>query len=112
MKKRGLVLIENDVFDIAREIRRIDDDYRIFYNTVKRRFEVHHTKCNPTLQLVVPYNGLDYRTVVFVQKTRVGRSVNEPDIDGYNEAIEKKAIDKIREDTAYAVKQIYTNAKR
>jgi len=106
MKKNHLILIENDVFDIARELKVIDEGYRVYFNRTKDRFEIHHIECYPTLQLVVPYDTLDYRTVVFVRKTRVGRTVDPLDIDEYNRILEEKKTKKIKEDAVYAAKQI------
>ena len=102
-----LVMIENDVFDIAEELKKIDEGYRVFFNKCKNRFEVHHLDCFPTLQLVLPYESLDYRTVYLVNQTRVGRSLNPIDIDKENQELEEKKLKKIKDDAAYAAKQIF-----
>ena len=104
-KQKGLVPIENDVFDVAWELKKIDDGYRICFNKQKNRFEIHHVDCHPTLQLVVPYESLDYRTVLFVQKTRVGRELNPTDVDEWNRQLEEKKVKKIKEDAEYMLKQ-------
>ena len=102
----GLLEITNDVFDIADELKKIDSDYRVYYNKIKHRFEIHHLRYKPTLQLVVPYDTLDYRTVDFVQMTRVDRTAEPLDIDELNRIAEEKAVRKIKEDTLYMLKQL------
>lgn len=68
----NLIEIKTDLFDIAWQLRRIDDGYRIFYNPMLSRYEVHNLsqKLN-TLCLVVPYDCLDARTLRLVYATRV-----------------------------------------
>lgn len=63
-------LITNDLFDIAWRLRAVNDDYRVYYNTEKNRYEVHDFKKN-TLQFVVPYDELDARTVEYARYSRV-----------------------------------------
>ena len=65
-----LISITNDLFDIAWRLRAIDDDYRIVYNTEKKRYEVHKASCG-SMQFVIPFDELDARAVYYARKTRV-----------------------------------------
>lgn len=65
-----MILITNDLFDISSRLRAINDDYRLYYNGQKRRYEVHSAK-RKALQFVVPYNELDARTVEYAMYSRV-----------------------------------------
>ena len=65
-----MILITNDLFDIAWRLRAVNDDYRVYYNVEKNRYEVHSFKQN-TLEFVVPYGELDARTVEYARYSRV-----------------------------------------
>lgn len=65
-----LILITNDLYDISARLRAINDDYRLYYNGEKRRYEVHSAK-RCALQFVVPYDELDARTVAYAMYSRV-----------------------------------------
>jgi hypothetical protein len=69
--------IKNDLFDVVSELKRTDDGYSVVYNRRRGRFEVHHARCRPTLQLVLPYKELDYRSVLHVKRTRTERMTEE-----------------------------------
>ena len=61
-----------DTFDIVKKIKSIDNNYRVFRNIQKHRFEIYYQKgVNLDLQLVVPYGELDYRTINLLNKTKV-----------------------------------------
>ncbi len=69
-KMNNLILIENDIFDINTRLKAIDDGYFIVYNTVKNKYEVHNRKNGiNTYAITVPFDELDYRTVILVNRT-------------------------------------------
>ena len=68
-----MIEITNDLFDIAWRLRSVNDDYRLYYNAEKRRYEVHSAERN-ALQFVVPYDELDARTVEYARYTSVGNA--------------------------------------
>lgn len=102
-----LVKIENDVFDIASRLKEIDSDYFVIYNRTKKRYEIHNEKQKPTLALVVPYNGLDSRTIGYVLKTKISR-IDEivREIDEHNEKVEKQKFDSSIERLSYKTKNL------
>ena len=72
MKQAYLIPITTDLFDIASRLREIDANYKLFFNKLLNRFEVHNqAQRGNTLAVVVPYQQLDARTVHYVRKTRV-----------------------------------------
>lgn len=65
-----MILITNDLYDISSRLRTINDDYRLYYNVAKGRYEVH-SAARGALQFVVPYDELDARTVQYARYSRV-----------------------------------------
>lgn len=63
-----LISITNDVFDIADRLRSVDESYRLFYNTERKRYEVYSAN---NFQFSLPYEQLDARAVNYARKTRV-----------------------------------------
>ena len=63
--------ITNDVFDVARRIKEIDENYFVIYDRRLLRFEIHNKRQRPdTLSLVLPYDTLDCRAIDKVLSTR------------------------------------------
>lgn len=60
--------IQNDLFDIADRLKEVDERYELYFNKKLRRFEIY---ANGALQLAVPFDRLDERTVVLARKTRL-----------------------------------------
>ena len=72
MKQAYLLPITNDVMDVAWSLRQIDDNYRVYYNKLLARYEVHNVRQKgDTLAVIVPFDSLDARTIFFVRRTRV-----------------------------------------
>ncbi len=87
-------MITNDVFDIAKRIKEIDQDYFVVYDKKLCRFEVHNKRQKPdTLSLVLPYDRLDCRAIDKVLSTRtqyVAKLLEQ--IDKQNEQLHEKQI--------------------
>lgn len=60
--------IENDLFDIANRLKEVDERYELFYNGRKHRFEIY---AQGVLQIAVPFDCLDERTVILARETRL-----------------------------------------
>ena len=86
-----MIEITNDLFDIASRLRAINDDYRLYYNAQKRRYEVHSAK-RQRLQFIVPYDELDARTVEYARYSRVenAKRIFE-DIEKHNSKLEQQS---------------------
>lgn len=66
------IKISHDVYNISNRIKDIDRDYYVVYDTDRRRFEVHNScQLGSTYCLSLPYDSLDYRTLIYVLKTRI-----------------------------------------
>lgn len=91
MNEKYLVKVA-DTFGIEVRLREIDDGYRVFYNKVKNRYEIHNVKLRPnTLVLVSPYDELDARIIKLVRKTSVSRADEIfREIEEHNEKTLKK----------------------
>lgn len=94
-----LIEITDDLFDICRRLKSVDEDYSVCYNVEKRRYEVHNRKqCGSTLAFVVPFDELDARTVEYARKTRAENVVALlQEIDKYNAEQEKLTVRKAAE---------------
>ncbi len=86
--------IYHDPYHIAERILQIDPCYEIFWNAERERFEVHwHGK----LAFVVPFDGLDVRTLTYTQRTRRENADDiEREIDEGNAAIFQAQAKKIQ----------------
>ncbi len=60
--------ITGDVLDIASRLKEIDPRYEVYRNLEKHRFEIH---AEGALQIAVPFNRLDERTLSLVKETRL-----------------------------------------
>ena len=60
--------IEHDLFDIASRLKEVDERYELYFNKSLGRYEIF---ANGVLQIAVPFDRLDARTVEFARKTRL-----------------------------------------
>ncbi len=82
-----LIEINGDLFDIAGRLKEIDSRYTVCRNVKLNRFEIY---ADGVLQIAVPFDRLDARTVELVRSTRlenVGRLLEQ--INSDNERLEK-----------------------
>lgn len=63
-----LVLVKDDLFHVAKRLRQIDSRYRVYFNRRLFRFEIH---VQGAMQIALPFDRLDERSVEYVRKTRV-----------------------------------------
>jgi hypothetical protein len=95
-----LIEIQNDIYFINSRLKEIDKDYQIFFNTVRKVFEVHNKEqIGDSYCLTVPYPLLDARTISHVMRTRVeNRRKLFEEIERNNELLEKRQEKRILED--------------
>ncbi|MDD4839198.1 MAG: hypothetical protein PHE93_00810 [Clostridia bacterium] len=99
----NLIEIKEDVFDIACRLREIDENYRLFFNTDHKRYEIYS---RAGLEVVVPYTFLDVRTLVHVRKTRLSnRKQLIEEIENTNARIEEEQRQKIIEKALIAYEE-------
>lgn len=101
-----LVRIKTDLYDIASRVKELDADYYIEYNVTRRRYEIHHKRCRPTLSIVAG-DRLDQRVITQLQKTRITR-LNKiiEEIDKTNKQIERAKEELLLDEAKYKAKQI------
>ena len=100
-----MILITNDLFDIASRLRSVNDSYRLYYNTQKCRYEVRNFATD-ALEFVVPYDELDARTVEYARYTNVqNASALLEEIERNNEKLEKQQIAKLTENAAHCIEK-------
>ena len=103
--KGCLIPIEDDLYCIADRLREGDERYRVFRNTLLHRFEIH---ADGALQLAVPFDRLDARTVELIRRTRVenvSRLMEELDCD--NARLERDELHKKRDMLLAAAEEVY-----
>lgn len=70
-----LIPITNDLFDIAARLRSIDENFRVYFDKVSGKYQVHNVaQKGNTLAFIVPFNGLDARTVNYARYTSVSNA--------------------------------------
>jgi hypothetical protein len=92
--------VKNDLFDLARRLKVINRDYRIYFNKRDNRFEIHTLRRNNpsgrTFAFVVPYDRLDSRVITYANKTRrENDSLIESEINEANLRTERSAVDNL-----------------
>lgn len=94
--------ITNDVFDVARRIKEIDDGYFVLFDLATGRFEVHNRRQRPnTLCFVLPYDTLDCRAIDKVRETRVENVKKRlAELDEFNEKLARRQIARAAEECA------------
>lgn len=71
MEKPYLREVTDDLYMIASRLKEVDPTYYVVYNLKRKRYEVHSKEQRgDTLCFVVPYDGLDARTVEYAKRTR------------------------------------------
>lgn len=109
----GKILIEHDLFDIAARIRELDPDYFVLYDTESLRYELHHHKRKPTLELVFPYAKLDARAVSHTLMTRAERMEKLiREIDENNERLFLAEENKLRDRASCTAKSLVSYYSR
>ncbi len=67
---KNLIEIKDDVYFIAERLKDIDKSYQIFFNLIRKCYEVHSCEQKDSYCFAVPYEFLDERTIAYALKTR------------------------------------------
>ncbi len=67
------IKIEDDLFDISKRLKEVDDTYFVVYDTGKRCFEVHSTMQVKNTFCFVVGSRLTYYAIAKAQKTKINR---------------------------------------
>ena len=84
--------ISNDVFFINQRIKEIDKNYKIYFNNIKNKFEIHNIgQIGGSYCLTVPFRYLDERTINLVKRTlSINSETLLKEIDENNEKLRLK----------------------
>lgn len=105
------ILVESDVFDIAKRIKEIDDGYFILFDISNNRFELHNKKQSKTYCFLYPYCNLDNRLIKLIYDTNVENIDNIVYcIDKNNAKIEHDNLIKSKDLASYKFHEIYNFA--
>jgi hypothetical protein len=69
--KKMNIEIKQDVFDITKRLKEIDESYFVVFNLNRNKFELHSSQQHPSSYcLTFPFNTLDERAITLANKTR------------------------------------------
>ena len=86
-------MVKDDLFHVAKRLRQIDSRYRVYFNRRIFRFEIH---VQGAMQIALPFDRLDERSVEYVRKTRVENlDALTKEIELDNAKIEKRRQDEL-----------------
>ncbi|MCL2569799.1 MAG: hypothetical protein FWE16_01160 [Firmicutes bacterium] len=92
--------ITSDLYNISTRLKEIDSCYALFWNEQKQRYEIHNqpTPNFQSLEFVVPYDELDFRTIRHACRTRIEHHTEiEAYVDNHNNQIIESAYNQMRE---------------
>ena len=82
--------IKNDLYDIAERVKKIDERYRIFFDTKLQKFVV---TVGALTAAVLPYEELDARTLAYLSYTRFENAERvAQDVDESNARLHENAV--------------------
>ena len=108
-----LIKIEEDVFDITKRLKEIDESYFVMVNTQKQKFEVHSSAQKHTYCLTIPHKNLDARTISLTLKTRIENTEKIlAEIEENNKKLERENKRQIDDLCDFKAKEIFSYAKK
>ena len=100
------LLIKSDLFNITKRIKQIDKKYFIVFNKKTKKFEVHYKRNSSTLELVLPFDRLDKRTLDFVLKTKMeNKQKLIEEMERNNQKLEDEKNRNMLDETTYKAKR-------
>lgn len=102
------IKIEDDVFDITKRIKEIDDGYYIEYNCKRKLYELHNFNQLNSYCLTIPFDNLDDRVLDLILYTNISNIDNIMiDINNCNTLNEINSQKIRKERSEFIVKEIY-----
>lgn len=95
-----MIRIDCDLFDIAKRIKEIDENYIIYFNPQKAKFELHRESYGKVgYELTFPFNSLDARAINYCLKTRIERKEDLlKEMEKENKRLERLEIEKSKKE--------------
>lgn len=109
----ALIQVFEDVFDISRRVKEINDGYFVVYNTKRERYEVHNKLQKGSTFCITCENGLNYSVITKLRKTRIeniDRIIRE--IDESNKATEQENSRMINDEATFKLKEMFDYAQK
>ena len=105
------IFISHDLFDIVKRLKQIDKKYFILYNKKSQKFEVHYKRSFGTLELVLPFDKLDKRTIDLVLSSRVeNKKKILKQMEENNQKLEREKNQKLLDEASFKAKEMMTYA--
>jgi len=102
------IRIEDDVFEITKRVKEIDEGYYIVFDTDKQSYELHNSNQLTSYCLTVPYQILDSRCVDLILYSSVANIDNIiEDIDNNNNIIENHNLNHVKNQSEFMLREIY-----
>jgi hypothetical protein len=107
-----LIPVETNVYCIPERLKEIDPDFYVVFNTETQKFELHRENHTwDTLELNIPYDELDARTIELVKKNKIENAKKIfAEIDKHNEMLQKKRWEEAIDEANQKAKEIYRYA--
>ncbi|MBR4270601.1 MAG: hypothetical protein IKQ31_02875 [Clostridia bacterium] len=108
-----LVKIENDAFNIAERIKKINPHYFVVYNTERHVFEVHNSRQYSSSFCITCDLGLNYSVISKLRKTKIenlDKIMRE--IDENNEQIDAEVKRIERDKATFKAREMFQYAKQ
>ncbi len=108
-----LIEINNDVCYICERLKEIDAGYKIFFNTKRKKFEVHNVnQIGNSFCLTIPFNIISGKILSLVKKTRIENVKNLlNEIETQNILLENRIRNENKIKNEYLIKKNLTNLK-
>lgn len=109
----GLILVENNVFDIPKRLREIDPGYFVMFNPENQKYELHNENQDTTYCLTFPFDELDSRAIDYTRETRIERKdIILKQIKQHNEKVERDRRNEFEDKVDYIAREIHRSALR
>ncbi len=99
-------IITNDLFNIAKRLKKIDKNYLLVRNKEKHRFELWYNSSFMHRELVFKFDKIDARMLDYVNQSRV-EFIDKliKNIDENNEKIKNNQIEKFKNDSLDKIRE-------
>lgn len=109
----GLILVEDNVFNIPSRLKEIDPGYFVMFNPASQQYELHNEYQDTTYCLTFPFDGLDCRAIDYTMETRIERKdIILKQIKRHNEKVEADRRNRFDDKIDYIAREVHRSALR
>ena len=107
------IRIMQDAFKICERIKKIDKNYYVVFDTIKKVFEIHNSKQFCNTYCISVGKTLDMRAIKKLQSSSVSNMDKIlSEIEKHNESLEKESKRKVSDMVTWRAGEIYNYAMR